>query len=1451
MKKLLSVLLCLLLVFGMMPFGALAAAGGGEQINITDVDWDPFVYVKLGTSATLSVDVTAQDPSQVRYQWVHWVDDGVHNYLVPENIQGATGPTYTTHVYNDKEPSMHYLCKIYDDCLYAETPYEGYNAAFGSEHTVDFYLILDNEFRLTQVGYDVGEGAAYNVHPGDDLTLQAYATGIELDGMSWTGWHLVEEFGATLNADNLIANTASDTLVLQDLRQGGYYVCTAEDRFGSIAVCYFTVSIDNGLNVTSANGEYLVETEYGENAELEVSVRAWDPAGLTYRWYVDNQLVEDANGPTLTVENVTACQNVNCEVTDAYDNWDFCWFTVTVANNFSVERVGDFRQLVSPNASLDLGVQVYGDDLSDLEIEWSWMDMPEEPETFCLDANGVTSLHLSDIDTRQWVYCYVTDRYGFVQETSFIVMVDSGLDVQPMDCGEKVYVPYGGSVTLQPVVTVNDGIEYGCWWYTNSDWGEGDTVTLSNVTKYDYVCFDVYDGFDNHASVFYDVFVENGFTAVPVDGETHYVRAGDDVELEVAWTADNEEGIRFQWYELFEAERPEEFEEEEYRGQGTHWASVPLKGETGSSLVVEEVTEERRFSCNVTDCYNNWIEVPFQVLLSEGPFIAVQPTDFYAAVGDTAVFAVEAEGEGLSYQWWYRTSPEGAWTAVKNNGTAASYSLTVADRHNGYEYFCRVTDDEGKTADSSIARLSLSVPELRFMDRVWLTDENGEFIRDENGDYLFETDENGDPVLVPVELMTLEPGLYRNWQIWYGDKLLTAEDIPYLELSDGTVTVYEGEGVPEDTEGALVMWVWPEEPEWFCLLSRDWVEEDLATLTYWNTNLEEGNTVPISVPVPTVAAFSVPEVSKEDYLGLPMPYRFHMDPEETYFYIVCSEADRTIDDLEIVVPDYLQSYINWSQYDEDGSVWLVSFDCDYPAFDRADGWLSYRAHLSDGTWTEFSHMYIIDNRPALLWRWADWYYDDDGLHFNAWDWEPFRGSGIPMYPGQSMGIQLCWRDEDGELHAVSPEEVEISYPDMQQEFLEMETGETEDGFIKLDVWGFGECWITCGDPYLSLRSDLPDIGWYTADVFFSGNPDNGLLPEDEDEVTEQAWRDAHLAWWQMEDRNETVYLVARGGATLDDVWYNGSSGATVEVAMNGSYAAVTLDVPNSMEEWLDVGMNGHWGNGDAFTDHHRGIRVYAYDVPHLTVFRVRQEEIEGESCFVPADEGESGVLRIINCPGEDTYWIWLTEENLTASDLVSGDESIVTVEDLPDEEGVLRLRFHNFGETELTYTYTEYDENDEPVESSVSVPVRVELPGTGFYSVGLVEALETSQEWLQSRHIPEELAQEYYLQQWDYTGEEESLVFAAIHDHLLSRVWNESGVDMDVQLDESGKFAVLTPTVLGSDNLGIGVEGWWTEDGGDGNPCNPMEEHRGIWINDTRPGLRVRFTSWNEETHQH
>ena len=78
------------------------------------------------------------------------------------------------------------------------------------------------------------------------------------------------------------------------------------------------------------------------------------------------------------------------------------------------------------------------------------------------------------------------------------------------------------------------------------------------------------------------------------------------------------------------------------------------------------------------------------------------------SMGETVTVEIEAEGEGLRYEWYRRNSLEGIEMKLDESVTGSSYTLTVDDPY--IELACNIIDADGHIAYSDIARLSDYAP---------------------------------------------------------------------------------------------------------------------------------------------------------------------------------------------------------------------------------------------------------------------------------------------------------------------------------------------------------------------------------------------------------------------------------------------------------------------------------------------------------------------------------------------------------------------------------------------------------------------------------------------------------------------------------------------------------------------------------------------------------------------
>ena len=86
--------------------------------------------------------------------------------------------------------------------------------------------------------------------------------------------------------------------------------------------------------------------------------------------------------------------------------------------------------------------------------------------------------------------------------------------------------------------------------------------------------------------------------------------------------------------------------------------------------------------------------------------IAEEPENFTGFKGETAIYTVIAEGEGLTYQW--QVNKDGTWrNATFDGAQTATLSVEIMTSRNGFKFRCIVKDVYGVTVTSNEAYLKV------------------------------------------------------------------------------------------------------------------------------------------------------------------------------------------------------------------------------------------------------------------------------------------------------------------------------------------------------------------------------------------------------------------------------------------------------------------------------------------------------------------------------------------------------------------------------------------------------------------------------------------------------------------------------------------------------------------------------------------------------------------------
>jgi len=103
-------------------------------------------------------------------------------------------------------------------------------------------------------------------------------------------------------------------------------------------------------------------------------------------------------------------------------------------------------------------------------------------------------------------------------------------------------------------------------------------------------------------------------------------------------------------------------------------------------MTLQDKHDGWKYYCVITDSHGKSVKSNTVKINVGTPLkITTQPVNYAGAVGSTAKFTVKAQGDGLTYQWYYKTPSATSFSKCTTApGTTANYSIAVqAKRYSG------------------------------------------------------------------------------------------------------------------------------------------------------------------------------------------------------------------------------------------------------------------------------------------------------------------------------------------------------------------------------------------------------------------------------------------------------------------------------------------------------------------------------------------------------------------------------------------------------------------------------------------------------------------------------------------------------------------------------------------------------------------------------------------------
>jgi hypothetical protein len=153
------------------------------------------------------------------------------------------------------------------------------------------------------------------------------------------------------------------------------------------------------------------------------------------------------------------------------------------------------------------------------------------------------------------------------------------------------------------------------------------------------------------------------------------------------------EGLTYKWY---------------YKNSnGKKYAVSGITGNT-YSMTMADRCHGRRVYCVITDRYGKSVKTEVATMTCPSLTLKIlsQPQNVQAEIGERITITVEAQGKGLTYKWYYKNKSGKKFAASSLTGN--SYSMTMAERCDGRQVYCVITDQYGSRVTSETVTISVA-----------------------------------------------------------------------------------------------------------------------------------------------------------------------------------------------------------------------------------------------------------------------------------------------------------------------------------------------------------------------------------------------------------------------------------------------------------------------------------------------------------------------------------------------------------------------------------------------------------------------------------------------------------------------------------------------------------------------------------------------------------------------
>ena len=298
------------------------------------------------------------------------------------------------------------------------------------------------------------------------------------------------------------------------------------------------------------------------------------------------------------------------------------------------------------------------------------------------------------------VYCVVTDKYGKTAKTNTVTLsMGSALKITKQP--SSVTVAEGKTAKVS-FTAEGEGLTY-TWYYKNANMSSFTKTSTFKSNNYSATM----DSSRNGRQVYCVVTDKYGNTAqtntvtlsmgsaLKITKQPSNVAVAEGATAKVSFTAEGD-GLTYAWY----------YKE---AGASKFNKTTAFTGNT-YAVAMTETRNGRQLYCVITDKYGNTATTNTVTIGMITPLkITKQPESVAAAEGKSAKVSFTAEGDGLTYTWYFKDATSSKFYKTASF-TSNSYNTIMTTARAGRQIYCVVTDKYGNTVTTDTVTLNMMTP---------------------------------------------------------------------------------------------------------------------------------------------------------------------------------------------------------------------------------------------------------------------------------------------------------------------------------------------------------------------------------------------------------------------------------------------------------------------------------------------------------------------------------------------------------------------------------------------------------------------------------------------------------------------------------------------------------------------------------------------------------------------